>query len=127
MLGIVGGMNIMAGPAGPALLLVHMYKMQVSVAVSEPGECFSGLFLSKSFFMAHEAEFIVIGVIGVIEDGGIILPQYAEVFGAVRVVTAGTVIFPYGTVPVRVLSKDFLHISNTGFPIGVFPVMTAEA
>ena len=120
-------MGIVAGPAGPAFLLVDMYEMQVLIAVSEPGECFSVLIIRKGFFMAHETELVVVRVICVIEYGREILPQYAEVFGAVRVMAAGTVIFLYGTMPVRVISKKFLHVCDLGAVTGVFPVMTAEA
>ena len=127
MPGVGGGMGIMAGPAGPAFLLVDMHEMQVLIAVSEPCKCLGALILSKGFFMAHETELVVLSVICVIEYRREILPQYAEVFGAVRVMAAGTVIFLYGAVPVCVFCKKFLHVSDLAGLIGVFPVMTAKA
>lgn len=80
MLGIICGVGIMAGPAGPSLhSLVDMHKMQVPVPVPEAGQG-SGLFVKhQGLFMAAKAQFVILHIKGRIEDRREVLPQYPEI------------------------------------------------
>ena len=54
--GVIGGVSIVACPAGASLgIFVDMDVMKVLLVISESGQCRGQLFTGKRLFMAHEA------------------------------------------------------------------------
>ena len=119
----------MACTAGPAFYrLVHMFEMQVHVSVPEVRKLGSFRIQDNAFFMTAETKIVIIRAEGFVERGRIRVPQYPEVSGTMRVVTARAVLLLYGTVVVAIFCQPFFHVNN-GFAVKLFilSVMTAQA
>jgi len=128
MLGVVGGMGVVACPAGPPLYrLVDMDEMEVLVAVPEAGQGRGPLHARQRLFVAHEAELVIVRVVRGIEERRKILLQNPEVFGAMGIVAAGAVMLSDGPMPVLVVRQELLHIHDVTGLAGVLPVVAAHA
>ena len=80
VLRIVGGVRIVASPAGSSLVsLVDMDEMEILVAVAKTGQSGGILLFGDGFFMAHETELIVARLVRCIKKLREIFPQHPEV------------------------------------------------
>ncbi len=86
---VVGRMGVVAGPAGAAFdLFVDMYEMQVLLAIAETGHGCRVLGVGKVFLMTLETKFVVLRIVGAVEDRREIGIQYPEIVRTMGIMTA---------------------------------------
>src|SRR5512135_3103127 len=125
---VVRGMRVVTRPAGASFhRFVHMDEMQVLIAVSEICERRGPVVFGYAFLMAHETKFIVILVIGRVEELREKLAQHPEIPGPVSVVTAGAIVLLNGAVMIGIVRQDVLHVRDTAILAVILPVMAAQA
>jgi hypothetical protein len=77
--------------------------------------------------MAHEAKFIVVLVIGRVEELREKLAQYPEILGPVGVVTTRAIVLLNGAMTFGIVRQDVFHVHYTSILTVILPVMAAQA
>ena len=88
MFRVVGCMDIMTGPAGPAFnRLVDMDEMQILVAVTKTGQSGGKFLISNGILMTHEAELVITRLVWSIKKLGKGLQKHSEIIGSMGIMT----------------------------------------
>jgi hypothetical protein len=121
-------MRVVTRPTGASFHhFVHMDEMQVLIAVSEICQRRGPVVIGNAFLMAHETKFIVILVIGRVEELRERLAQHPEILGPMGVVTAGAIVLLNGAVMFGIVRQDVLHVRDTAILAVILPVMATQA
>ena len=111
MFRIVGGVRLMACPAGSTLYrLIDMHEMKILVPIAKTGQSGREFLLGDGLLVTHETERVVARLVRGIEKLREKFPQHSEIIGAMGIMTGRAVFLSNGAMMVLVLFQICLHI-----------------